>query len=107
MLPITSGHSRSTPSPGTIIRKSAPGMRRRNFGTFRTPRLLTGEVVDDVEAASVNGFDLVVAAGYLWDAVPHTFPACPGATSSAPSAPSAQPSTMYRWATASPGYSAP
>jgi hypothetical protein len=71
------------------------------------PAAADGEVVDDVDAASVNGFDLVVAAGYLWDAVPHTFPACPGATSSAPSAPSAQPSTMYRWATASPGYSPP
>jgi NADPH:quinone reductase-like Zn-dependent oxidoreductase len=27
-----------------------------------------------VHAASVNGFDLAVAAGYVWDAMPHTFP---------------------------------
>jgi NADPH2:quinone reductase len=33
-----------------------------------------GEVLVEVEAASVNGFDTVVAAGYLWDALPHEFP---------------------------------
>jgi NADPH:quinone reductase-like Zn-dependent oxidoreductase len=33
-----------------------------------------GEVRIAVEAASVNGFDLAVAAGYVWDAMPHTFP---------------------------------
>ena len=33
-----------------------------------------GEVLVTVEAASVNGFDLTVAAGYVWDAMPHTFP---------------------------------
>jgi NADPH:quinone reductase-like Zn-dependent oxidoreductase len=27
-----------------------------------------------VEAASVNGFDVAVAAGYVWDALPHEFP---------------------------------
>jgi NADPH:quinone reductase-like Zn-dependent oxidoreductase len=27
-----------------------------------------------VEAASVNGFDLAVAGGYVWDAMPHAFP---------------------------------
>ncbi|MCU1613091.1 MAG: Alcohol dehydrogenase GroES domain protein [Frankiales bacterium] len=33
-----------------------------------------GEVRIAVEAASVNGFDLAVAGGYVWDAMPHTFP---------------------------------
>jgi NADPH:quinone reductase-like Zn-dependent oxidoreductase len=33
-----------------------------------------GEVLVAVEAASVNGFDLAVAAGYVWDVMPHTFP---------------------------------
>ena len=27
-----------------------------------------------VEAASVNGFDLSVAGGYVWDMLPHEFP---------------------------------
>jgi NADPH:quinone reductase-like Zn-dependent oxidoreductase len=38
----------------------------------RTPE--HGEVLIAVEAASVNGFDLAVAAGYVWDVMPHTFP---------------------------------
>ncbi|MCU1671454.1 MAG: Alcohol dehydrogenase GroES domain protein [Blastococcus sp.] len=33
-----------------------------------------GELRVAVEAASVNGFDLAVAAGFVWDAMPHTFP---------------------------------
>src|SRR4051812_28483333 len=33
-----------------------------------------GEVLVEVEAASVNGFDLSVAAGYVWDMLPHEFP---------------------------------
>jgi NADPH:quinone reductase-like Zn-dependent oxidoreductase len=33
-----------------------------------------GEVLIEVEAASVNGFDLSVAAGYVWDMLPHEFP---------------------------------
>jgi NADPH:quinone reductase-like Zn-dependent oxidoreductase len=33
-----------------------------------------GEVRVAVEAASVNGFDVAVAAGYVWDALPHEFP---------------------------------
>ena len=33
-----------------------------------------GEVRVGVEAASINGFDLAVAAGYVWDHMPHTFP---------------------------------
>ncbi len=33
-----------------------------------------GEVRVRVEAASVNGIDAAVAAGYLWDMIPHTFP---------------------------------
>jgi NADPH:quinone reductase-like Zn-dependent oxidoreductase len=33
-----------------------------------------GEVVIAVDAASVNGFDLSVAAGYVWDMIPHEFP---------------------------------
>ncbi|MFC7725467.1 NADP-dependent oxidoreductase [Nocardioides sp. GCM10028917] len=33
-----------------------------------------GEVLVDVEAASVNGFDLSVAAGYVFDMLPHEFP---------------------------------
>ncbi|MGI3786717.1 MAG: alcohol dehydrogenase catalytic domain-containing protein [Janthinobacterium lividum] len=33
-----------------------------------------GEVMVRVEAASLNGIDAAVAAGYLWDMLPHTFP---------------------------------
>lgn len=33
-----------------------------------------GEVLVEVEAASVNGFDLSVAAGYVFDMLPHEFP---------------------------------
>src|SRR3954452_5461976 len=38
------------------------------------PDLRPGEVLVEVEAASVNGFDLSVAAGYVWDMLPHEFP---------------------------------
>jgi NADPH:quinone reductase-like Zn-dependent oxidoreductase len=33
-----------------------------------------GEVLVRVEAASVNGFDLAIAAGRVWESMPHTFP---------------------------------
>ncbi|MDO8106395.1 NADP-dependent oxidoreductase [Isoptericola sp. b441] len=33
-----------------------------------------GEVLVEVEATSVNGFDLSIAAGYVWDMLPHEFP---------------------------------
>jgi NADPH:quinone reductase-like Zn-dependent oxidoreductase len=33
-----------------------------------------GEVRVAVEAASINGFDAAVAAGYVWDMLPHQFP---------------------------------
>jgi NADPH:quinone reductase-like Zn-dependent oxidoreductase len=33
-----------------------------------------GEIRVAVEAASINGFDVAVAAGYVWDALPHEFP---------------------------------
>jgi NADPH:quinone reductase-like Zn-dependent oxidoreductase len=33
-----------------------------------------GEILVTVEAASVNGFDLSVAAGYVWEMLPHEFP---------------------------------
>ena len=35
-----------------------------------TPEPASGEVLVEVEAASVNGFDLSVAAGYVWDMIP-------------------------------------
>ena len=38
------------------------------------PEPAAGEVLVEVEAASVNGFDLSVAAGYVWDMIPHEFP---------------------------------
>jgi NADPH:quinone reductase-like Zn-dependent oxidoreductase len=38
------------------------------------PEPAPGEVLVEVEAASVNGFDLSVAAGYVWDMLPHAFP---------------------------------
>jgi NADPH:quinone reductase-like Zn-dependent oxidoreductase len=38
------------------------------------PQPAAGEVLVEVEAASVNGFDLSVAAGYVWDMIPHEFP---------------------------------
>lgn len=34
------------------------------------PEPAAGEVLVEVEAASVNGFDLSVAAGYVWDMIP-------------------------------------
>ena len=33
-----------------------------------------GQVLVRVEAASVNGFDLAIAAGRIWDSMPHEFP---------------------------------
>lgn len=38
------------------------------------PEPTAGEVLVHVETASVNGFDLSVAAGYVWDMIPHEFP---------------------------------
>src|SRR5438309_951191 len=38
------------------------------------PEPVEGEVLIAVKAASVNGFDLSVAAGYVWDMIPHEFP---------------------------------
>jgi NADPH:quinone reductase-like Zn-dependent oxidoreductase len=38
------------------------------------PEPAAGEVLVDVEAASVNGFDLSVAGGYVFDMLPHEFP---------------------------------
>jgi len=38
------------------------------------PQAAAGEVLVAVEAASVNGFDLSVAAGHVWDMLPHEFP---------------------------------
>ena len=38
------------------------------------PEPAPGEILVKVEAASVNGFDLSVAAGYVWDMLPHEFP---------------------------------
>ena len=38
------------------------------------PEPAPGEVLVEVDAASVNGFDLSVAAGYVWDMIPHEFP---------------------------------
>ena len=37
------------------------------------PKPGPGEVRVAVQAASVNGFDVAVAAGYVWDALPHEF----------------------------------
>jgi NADPH:quinone reductase-like Zn-dependent oxidoreductase len=41
---------------------------------FPQPDLAADEVLVEVEAASVNGFDVSVAAGYVWDMLPHEFP---------------------------------
>ncbi len=38
------------------------------------PDPAAGEVLVEVEAASVNGFDVSVAAGYVFDMLPHEFP---------------------------------
>lgn len=38
------------------------------------PEPAAGQVRIAVEAASINGFDLAVAAGLVWDHMPHTFP---------------------------------
>ena len=38
------------------------------------PQPDAGEVLVAVEAASINGFDRSVAAGYVWDMIPHEFP---------------------------------
>src|SRR3954451_24999771 len=50
-------------------RDSAPAVKE-----LPAPETTAGEVLVEVEAASVNGFDLSVAAGYLWDLIPHEFP---------------------------------
>jgi len=42
-----------------------------------------GQVRVTVAAASVNGFDAAVAAGYLWDMIPHEFPVTAGRDSPA------------------------
>lgn len=41
---------------------------------LQTPEPTSDDVLVDIEAASVNGFDLSVAAGYVWDMIPHDFP---------------------------------
>src|SRR3954453_16580086 len=41
---------------------------------FPRPQPGPDEVLIEVEAASVNGFDLSVAAGYVWDMLPHEIP---------------------------------
>jgi NADPH:quinone reductase-like Zn-dependent oxidoreductase len=38
------------------------------------PEPAAGQVLVEVQAASVNGFDLSVAAGYVFDMLPHEFP---------------------------------
>src|SRR5687768_16147019 len=38
------------------------------------PDAAADQVLVEVEAAAVNGFDLSVAAGYVWDMPPHEFP---------------------------------
>jgi len=38
------------------------------------PQPAAGEVLVKVQASSINGFDLSVAAGYVWDMIPHEFP---------------------------------
>jgi NADPH:quinone reductase-like Zn-dependent oxidoreductase len=38
------------------------------------PQPAAGQVLVEVQAASVNGFDLSVAAGYVFDMLPHEFP---------------------------------
>ena len=38
------------------------------------PEPAAGEILIRVEAASINGFDAAVAAGYVWDMLPHEFP---------------------------------
>src|SRR5439155_6442500 len=38
----------------------------------------SGEVRVAIEAASINGFDLMVAGGHVWDFMPHTFPVIVG-----------------------------
>src|ERR1700709_1473950 len=50
-------------------RDSAPAVQ-----DLPDPQPAAGEVLVVVEAASVNGFDLSVAAGYVWDMIPHEFP---------------------------------
>jgi NADPH:quinone reductase-like Zn-dependent oxidoreductase len=37
-----------------------------------------GDVLVRIEAASVNGFDLAIAAGRVWESMPHEFPAVLG-----------------------------
>jgi NADPH:quinone reductase-like Zn-dependent oxidoreductase len=50
-------------------RDSAPALQE-----LPDPKPAAGEVLVALEAASVNGFDLSVAAGHLWDMLPHEFP---------------------------------
>src|SRR3978361_1052910 len=49
-------------------------MKESTIEDLPTPQPAPGEVLVEVEAASVNGFDLSVAAGYVWDMIPPEFP---------------------------------
>src|SRR3954468_22012508 len=51
---------------GTSRRRAQPSLEE-----IPQPEPSAGEVLVDAEAASVNGFDLSVAAGYVWDMLPH------------------------------------
>ena len=51
-----------------------PAVAARGAGGVGSATRAPGQVRVAVEAASVNGIDAFAAAGYLWDAMPHTFP---------------------------------
>jgi NADPH:quinone reductase-like Zn-dependent oxidoreductase len=51
------------------VRGAAP-----EYQEVEAPQPGEGEVLATVEAASVNGFDISIIAGYMWDNMPHSFP---------------------------------
>src|ERR671928_97734 len=59
-----------------MVHALATGGREDTFTVRDVPQADPGpgQVRVAVEAASLNGIDAKVAAGYLWDMLPHTFP---------------------------------
>ena len=71
---VTGPSVQSSPSvAGAGLRTRRLRCRRlhsQHAADLPTPEPAAGEVLVEVEAASVNGFDLSVAAGYVWDMIP-------------------------------------
>jgi NADPH:quinone reductase-like Zn-dependent oxidoreductase len=78
-LPSTLIHSQfaQIPTKGTSTMKAFALTARDTQPALQDltqPEPAPGQVLVEVQAASVNGFDLSVAAGYVFDMLPHEFP---------------------------------